>query len=199
MFGAKKIDDVEKLRIRLTPLEQNAVPLALRLSATSDLRDFENLVGTEDPSSVRWRNKINGLIIEEENLRQQLRGFVDGAAITQSLIDGNKPLLEKLRTMVGDNDDTVIRITRRFAEFDARNKILLGNLAVLDKPNEVITEVSRIQLQADLAELVQNLGNQDERLNRWGSKLISTGDQVKICVNGCVASTSMICRRWCFS
>ncbi len=175
-----KIWRAAALRERLRALDQDPIPQELRRTAPPDLSAYQELVGGEDPVLARWQARLKGLTQAEDDLRQQLRGIDSEAALNQAQRDAADPPLARLRVMAGEQDAMVVRVGRRLAEFDARKQTLLANLAVLDQPGHQVTESGRLQLQADHAALALMLGGQDERLDRWGLRLASSGEQVRL-------------------
>ncbi|GDY11561.1 hypothetical protein LBMAG53_04390 [Planctomycetota bacterium] len=174
-----KIKRAAVMSDRLRLLDQELVSQDLRRTAAADLGAYQELVGTGDPAVVRWQARIHGLTQAEDTLRQQLRGIDTNAAINQAQRDEAEPLVAKLTAMVGEQDAMVLRINRRLTDYDARKQTLLANLAVLDRADHQVTEAERLQLQADHAALALMLG-QDERLDRWGVRLASTGEQIRL-------------------
>ncbi len=173
-----KLKRVADLRGKLKALDAAEIPLALRRSATADLRTYQELVGTGDALMVSWKERLDDLAIRERDMRQRLREVDQQANLTQVIVDGVTPLVRQLGVMAGNDDAFVTRITTRLTEFSARRDKLVTNLSALDQKDAVITEAKRPGLQANLAELTLIIGTQDERIARWSGMLASNAERI---------------------
>ncbi len=154
-----KLDKVTDLHKRLSRLDARELPnLQLCAESTTDLASLAELVGSDSPEQLRWRNRLAETSTEIAQLQKLLAELDATAETTVAQRDRFEPLLDQLAALTGRDNPQVARWRHRLDVLQARLAELAKSIEPLLDAKAVPTEQQLLQYQSFLDELRKRHG-----------------------------------------